>query len=73
MNFGGSQNCPDLSDREEAHIAAIWATNDRSKMGRYDGRKMVQVIFSQILMDGDALLDLIERPRNELVLAIEQL
>jgi hypothetical protein len=37
VNSGGSQNCPDLSDREEAHIASIWATRDRSKMGDYDG------------------------------------
>ena len=38
-NFGGSQNDSDFEDREEAHIASIWATSDRRKMSRYDGRK----------------------------------
>ena len=38
-NFGGPQSGPDLDDREESHIATIWPTNDRSNMGRYDGRK----------------------------------
>ena len=28
-----------MNDREEAHIASIWGTSDRSKMGRHDGRK----------------------------------
>ncbi len=42
VNFGGPQNGTDLEDREEAHIASIWATNDRSKMGHSDGRKNSQ-------------------------------
>jgi SAM-dependent methyltransferase len=39
VNFEGSQNDPDLDDREEGNIASILPTNDRSKMGRFDGPK----------------------------------
>ena len=42
VNFGGPQNGADLGGREEAHIASIWATSDRSKMGHSDGRKNSQ-------------------------------
>ena len=37
VNFGGPQSGPDFENREEAHIASIWATSDLRKMGRYDG------------------------------------
>ena len=45
MNFGRPQKGPDLNDREEGHIAAIWPTKDRSKMGRSDGLVMVYFIL----------------------------
>ena len=40
-----------MKNREEAHIASIWATSDPSKMGGYDGRKTVQVILRRVLSD----------------------
>ena len=42
VNFGGSQSGSDLSDPEEANIASILATRDRSKMGCSDGPKNSQ-------------------------------
>ena len=42
VNFGGPQSGSDFDDREESHIAAIWPTKDRQKMGRSDGRKNSQ-------------------------------
>ena len=42
VNFGGPQSGSGFDDREESHIAAIWPTRDRQKMGRSDGRKNSQ-------------------------------
>ena len=51
VSFGGPQNGADLNDREEAHIASIWATSDRSKMGRSDGRKNSQNLTVRSIKD----------------------
>ena len=37
--FWRPQNGLGFDDREKSHIASIWPTKDRRKMGCYDGRK----------------------------------